>query len=163
MLPGLSQALHDAILLINSNISNSFEDCAQLTAHYLCQYYFPICNMDGDKIRPVCSSSCNILLNSKECSNLLMNTLSLIGEQNVTLLPDYDSCAMTYRSYPASGQPDVSQFCQVIGQNYHHSYDYICIYLCTYGLYVYCDYIYVCSYTVIIRTCSYSSWLYLKN
>lgn len=115
MPPGLRQALLDAILPVSSNTSNSFVQCAQLVAHYLCHYYFPICNADGDKIRPVCSSSCNILLNNKECFNLLISALSLIAEQNVTLRPDYDSCAMTYHSYPESDQPDVSQFCHVIG------------------------------------------------
>ena len=112
MLPGLRQALPDTV---NSNVSSRFEQCTQLITHYLCHYYFPLCNSDGDQIRPVCSSSCNILLNNKECSNLLMDTLGLIAEQNITLLPEHDSCAMTYRSYPESDQPDVSRFCHVIG------------------------------------------------
>ena len=115
MLPGIKQTLHDAVLFVNSNISNNLEQYAQLIGNYLCHYYFPVCNMDGDKIRPVCSSSCNVLLNNEECSNLLKNALNLIAEQNITLLPDNDSCAMTYRSFPESNLPDVSQFCHNIG------------------------------------------------
>ena len=115
MLPGIKQALHHAVLFLHSNMSDNLEQCGQLIGRYLCHYYFPVCNTDGDKIRPVCSSGCNILLNNEECSNMLTDALGLIAEQNITLLPKNDSCAMTYRYFSESDQPDVSQFCDIIG------------------------------------------------
>ena len=116
MIPGINQALSDAILFINLNISDSLEQCAQAIGDYLCHYYFPTCNMDGDKIIPVCSSSCNVLLNNEECLDLFTNALSIIGKKNITALPSSDSCTMTYYSFNESDQPDVSRFCrQVLG------------------------------------------------
>ena len=120
MIPGINQALNDVILFINLliNTSDSLDQCGQLIGDYLCHYYFPICNMKGDKIIPVCSSSCNVLLNNEECLDLFMNALTLITKKNITALPSNDSCTMTYRSFNELDQPDVSRFCrQNLGQN----------------------------------------------
>ena len=116
--PGITQALHDTLLNISSNTSNYPDHCVQLLGSYLCHYYFPICRVNRNDIEPVCRSSCNLLLNDDNCSDLLMTALDIIAEHNVTLLPDDDLCVMTYRSYNGSGTPGVSSNCRNIeGQN----------------------------------------------
>lgn len=120
ILPGLRQTLHSAFLFVNSSTStpNNLDQCVQLIEHYLCLYYFPLCRSEDGKILKVCSSTCNLLFNNENCSNLFMNALNYIGEQNITLLPDSDSCATTFRPFVESDQPSVSQKCASIeGQN----------------------------------------------
>lgn len=109
MLPDILEVLDDALdlLSVHSNVSDNYDNCANLIGSYLCHYYFPACLVDKNEILPVCSGSCNLLLNDEECSDLFMVALSFIAENNITHLPDIDSCAMTYRSLPKSDQPNV--------------------------------------------------------
>ena len=77
--------------------------------------------MEHDEIVLVCSSSCNLLFNNELCSELFMDTLTLLVEQNISesLLPSSDSCAET--SYAYDQQPDISDSClDIEGQNYTH-------------------------------------------
>ena len=116
MLPGITQALHDALMSINSSASMSnysaADQCVQLLGHYLCHYYFPLCRVTmigQNEIIPPCSSTCSLLINNEECSDLLMIALNVI--ENITILPDNDSCIMTHRSFNVSDPPDVSPNC----------------------------------------------------
>ena len=125
-LPGIREALNHALGTTHdhslSNTSNSRDQCTDVIGHYLCHYYYPVCDLDHNEILPVCSSSCNLLFNNEICSELFMNTLALIAEQNITesLLPSNDSCANTYHKFD---QPDESDACLVIeGKNYTHNY-----------------------------------------
>ena len=105
-LPGIEEALNYTL----ETVSNSNNDqCAELIGHYLCHYYYPVCDIDHNEILPVCSSSCNLLFNNEECSDLYTNALNLIAEHNVSLVPSNDSCTMTYRSFADSVQPDASE------------------------------------------------------
>lgn len=111
MQPDVVEILDDALLAIHSNASDNHDKCVQLIENYLCHYYFPACHTDNNDILPVCSSSCNILLNNQVCSELLMDTLSYIAEKNITLLPDGDSCAVTHCFLSEPNKPAVNESC----------------------------------------------------
>ena len=108
--PGIKGVLNYGLFAGYSNASSNFNQCMELIGHYLCHYYFPICDMDHDAILPVCSSSCNLMFNNQECLTLFMNALNVIADQNITVLPSNDSCTLTYRSF-GSDQPEISHFC----------------------------------------------------
>ena len=110
-LPGIQQVLDDVLMALHSNISGNLSQCAQLIGDYLCLYYYPRCNKNNNEIIPVCSRTCNLLFNYEQCSNLLQTAVSLIVEQNITLIPNNDSCIVTYRSYVEPDQPGVSETC----------------------------------------------------
>ena len=100
VLPGITKALHDALLVVNSNTFNDLDQCVQVVGLFLCRYYFPLCRSRRDEIIPVCSSTYNILNNNEECADLLTIALQIIAKQNVTLLPNYDA----YQSLDESDQ-----------------------------------------------------------
>ena len=116
MIPGLRKALNDSYnflpYLLNTSESSHQYQCTELIGIYLCNYYFPFCRMDRDgfEILPVCSCSCNLLYNNEECSNMFIYTLSYLGEQGISVLPDNNSCEMTYRPIGAD-HPGESNFC----------------------------------------------------
>ena len=123
-LPGIREALNHALEAPDSNTSSIHVQCMDVIGHYLCHYYYPVCDVDHNEILPVCSSSCNLLFNNEICSELFMDTLTLIAEQNITesLLPSSDSCASTYHIFD---QPDVSDAClDIEGENYVLLYNY---------------------------------------
>ena len=107
----MQQVLDDILLALHSNISSNVSQCAQLIGDYLCLYYYPICNINDNKIIPVCGSTCNLLFNHEQCSSLFLTAISLITEQNITLLPDKDSCITTYCSFAETDQPNLSETC----------------------------------------------------
>ena len=86
-----------------NKISDMFESesynlnpCVELMENYLCHYYFPSCNYNQttNEIIPVCRSSCALLANNEDCSELM----EFIDEE----LRQFDSpgnCSQTYRSY----------------------------------------------------------------
>ena len=112
MPPDIVEALDDALLAIHLNASdNNHNTCVQLIENYLCHYYFPICRMDDNAVIPVCSNSCNLLLNNQVCSKLLMDTLSYIAEKNITVLPDSDSCAVTHCYFSEPNNAAVNDSC----------------------------------------------------
>ena len=67
--------------------------------------------MDDNSVIPVCSNSCNLLLNNQVCSKLLMDTLSYIAEKNITALPDSDSCAVTHCYFSEPNNAAVNDSC----------------------------------------------------
>ena len=107
--PGIQQALDDVLLILQWNMSRNLSQCVQLVGDYLCLYYYPICSINDNSIIPVCRPTCNLLFNNEQCSSLLLTAISLIAEQNITLLPD-DSC-IAHRSFTVSDQPKVSKTC----------------------------------------------------
>ena len=111
-IPGLRKVLNDTYTFLpyHFNASSYLDDCSLLIGNYLCAYYFPLCREDRNQIYEACSSSCNILFNNEECSNLFKDTINFIAEQNITILPDTDSCATTYRPL-GFDQPDEASFC----------------------------------------------------
>ena len=129
MLPDIQQALNDALLVVSSNTSYNLSPCVTLVENYLCYYYFPRCIMRNNKILPVCRDSCNLLFNNEECSSLLQNALSVVIDHNITLLPDNNSCAMTYRSFTDSDQPiNVSEEClEIEGQKCKLKINYVLV------------------------------------
>ena len=125
--PDIVEVLDDALLIIYSNASDNHDKCVQLIENYLCHYYFPECHMDNNDIFPVCSSSCNILLNNQVCSELLMDALSYIAEKNITLLPDSDSCAVTHCFYSEPNKPAINESCLGIEGWKYIIYVYSCV------------------------------------
>ena len=120
MIPGLRKALNDtySFLPYHFNTSSYLNQCTELIGNYLCNYYFPLCRTDRNEFFPVCSSSCNLLYNNEECSNLLMDTLSYLVEQNITVLPDNNSCERTHHPF-GPDHPGESNFCLSIeGQKF---------------------------------------------
>ena len=122
-LPDIRKALNYAFAIgvTYSNISSIHDQCSNVIGHYLCHYYYPVCDVDHNEILPVCSSSCNLLFNNEICSELFIDTLILMAEQNISesSLPSSDSCVKTYHTFNVSNQPDISDSClDVEGQNY---------------------------------------------
>ena len=78
------------------NESNNLNPCLDLMEQYLCHYYFPLCNVTTGEIIPVCSSSCALLRNNEDCSDLLEITNEEIERDNVSL--PGDMCIQTYRN-----------------------------------------------------------------
>ena len=109
IIPNLKSALIDSYTVLPHTSSN-FDQCLEIIVIYLCNYYFPICRTDRIEIAPVCSSSCNLLFNNEECLNLFKDALSFIAGNNITVLPDNNSCAMTYRPF-GSNQLEEWGFC----------------------------------------------------
>ena len=112
MIPGLRKALNDTynFLPYHFNTSSYLDQCTELIGTYLCNFYFPFCRIDNTEIIPACSRSCNLLYNNEECLNLLKDTLSYLAEQNITVLPENNSCEMTYRPF-GPDRPSESDFC----------------------------------------------------
>lgn len=112
MIPGLRKALNDTYNFwhYHLNTSSHHNLCTELLGSYLCNFYFPFCRMEGDEIFSACSSSCNLLHNNEECSNMLTYTLSYLAEQGITVLPDNSLCEMTHRPF-GSDFPGESNFC----------------------------------------------------
>ena len=132
--PGIKEILNDGLFAGYSNASNDFYQCTELISHYLCHYYFPVCDMDHDEILPVCSFSCNLIFNNEDCHNLFTNALDLIVEQNITILPSNESCTATYHPFTGSDKPEVSDFCldiEGVKIMYAYAYTYY-IGICTY-------------------------------
>ena len=111
VLPGIKEILDYVIIDVFSNASRDLNQCAHLIGSYLCHFYFPVCEMDGRAIHPLCSTACNLLFNDEECSRLLINAISLITNYNISVVPDNDSCVVTHRSYAMSDQPAISEYC----------------------------------------------------
>ena len=111
MLPDIKDILDYVIFDVYSNASSNLTQCKDLIGSYLCQFYFPVCQIDNTRIVSICSTTCNLLFNDEECSSLLINAISLIAKYNINTVPDNDSCVITHRSYAVSDQPVMSQFC----------------------------------------------------
>ena len=73
-----------------------------------------MCRVNRNEIEPVCSSSCNLLLNDDDCSDLLVTALHIIADHNITLSPDDDMCVMTYRPFNGSATPSISPDCRSV-------------------------------------------------
>ena len=80
--------------------------------NYLCHYYFPLCNQTTGEITPVCRSSCALLANNEDCSELVEITneeLVEITNEELSQVDSIGNCLQTYRNY--SGVPAVSENC----------------------------------------------------
>ena len=86
--------------------SESDNACIELMENYLCHYYFPSCNMTTGEITPVCSSSCGLLTNNEDCSELMKIINMQLKQNNVTSPFD---CLQTYHMLINS--PTVSENC----------------------------------------------------
>ena len=98
------QAINDAFQNDDNN------PCVPLMIEYLCQYYFPPCDIVSGEIIPVCTSSCALLANNENCYDLREFANDELEIRNVA--PPDDSCIQTYRSYV--DPPAVSESCSSI-------------------------------------------------
>ena len=94
--------IQNIIPVFNSLFTTTPDSCEQSIQHYLCRYYFPSC--DINVIYPVCMSSCNLLYNNENCSELLRNALTVLANEGITVLPSNNSCERTF--LPLSGISD---------------------------------------------------------
>lgn len=106
ILSGLQMALSRVTNTFQSS-SNNLNPCVDLMEQYLCHYYFPLCNQTTGEIIPVCSSSCSLLRNNKDCSDLLEIANEEIERDNVS--PPGDACIQTHRNFVNT--PLISQNC----------------------------------------------------
>ena len=100
---GLQEALHMINVTFQRELDNS---CIELMENYLCHYYFPSCNVTTGEITPVCRSSCALLANNKDCSELMNYVNGQLKQHNVT--PPGD-CGQTYSIHV--NPPAVSENC----------------------------------------------------
>ena len=89
---------------ISEMFENDYNPCVELMENYLCHFYFPSCNQTTNEITPVCRSTCALLANNEDCSELM----EIVDEE----LKEFDSpvnCLKTYRNYDSP--PVVSENC----------------------------------------------------
>ena len=87
----------------HSDLDNS---CIELMENYLCHYYFPSCNVTTGEVTPVCRSSCALLANNEDCSELMKYVNGQLTQYNVA---PPDDCRQTYSIYV--NPPAVSENC----------------------------------------------------
>ena len=98
--------IHMDLLHIRDTFDDEYDlnPCVDLMLNYLCNYYFPSCNLETDEITPVCSGTCNLLLVNQDCATLSV-VVNRELEQDVFSADDL--CSQTYNSYddtpPVSG------------------------------------------------------------
>ena len=91
---GLQEALH----MINGTFQNEPDNsCIELMENYLCHYYFPLCNVTTGEITPVCRSSCALLLNNQDCTELREIANEQLNQHNI--IPPDNKCLQTYSMY----------------------------------------------------------------
>ena len=73
--------------------SYNLNSCVELMENYLCHYYFPSCNQTTGEITPVCRSSCALLANNEDCSELMEITNEELSE-----VDSIGNCLQTYRN-----------------------------------------------------------------
>ena len=112
--PGIRQAI-DGLLNNTPSTSENHDSCVQLIQRYFCDYYFPLCNVDTGVITPVCESSCNLLFNNEACFNLLMNAISMIHQQGISVAPSDISCEDTFLPLISTTEDDDdSEECTIV-------------------------------------------------
>ena len=82
------------------NITRIFDgrdsQCVDLILRYLCYYYFPVCDLSTGVVTTSCVSTCNLIVNNQDCSNLLEEARDIINQISAnTPVPNYD-CTRTY-------------------------------------------------------------------
>ena len=103
-----------------NNITGSFRarggQCVDLILHYLCYYYYPVCDLATGVVMPSCVSSCNLLVNNEDCSDLLEESIVILNQLSPSVpAPEYD-CALTYDTL---GEPiRISEQCKEIDSKY---------------------------------------------
>ena len=91
---GLQVVLNEINDIFQSD-SYNLNPCVELMENYLCHYYFPLCNQTTGEITPVCRSSCALLANSEDCSELMME----ITNEKLSQFDAIGNCLQTFRIY----------------------------------------------------------------
>ena len=105
--------IDEALEMINSrfrNNANRDNPCRDLMLNYLCNYYFPSCDLETGEITPVCSSSCALLANNEDCVDLRV----IADRQLEDVGPPSDSCSQTYQVDDDDDPPMVTDSCLAI-------------------------------------------------
>ena len=91
--------LSAAMLRIRDTFDDEYSQnpCVDVMLRYLCNYYFPSCNLTNDRISPVCDSSCILLRLTEDCPELMEYANWELQQHNIT--PPDESCNQTYHSY----------------------------------------------------------------
>ena len=108
---GLQVVLNEINDMFQSD-SYNLNPCVELMENYLCHYYFPLCNQTTGEITPVCRSSCALLANNEDCSELMME----ITNEKLNQFDSIGNCLQTFRIYENASA--VSENClSVEGKN----------------------------------------------
>ena len=102
--------LQTALRRINNKYEkdeNILNPCVDLMLNYLCNYYFPQCDISTGEVTPVCSTSCALLGNNEDCVDLREMAYGILEKNNVST--PGESCFQTFRSY--DNPPTVSESC----------------------------------------------------
>ena len=102
--------LQMALLKISNtfqNESNNLNPCVDLMKNYLCHYYFPLCNLMTGVTTLVCNSSCALLVNNEDCSEL--REIANEELQQDDIVPPDDVCLQTHSTF--INPPAVSGYC----------------------------------------------------
>ena len=105
--------IDEALRRIDSMFQNdddSDNPCTDLMLNYLCNYYFPSCDLETGEITPVCSSSCALLANNADCVDLRER---IVDMQLEDVGPPSDSCSQTYQA-DDDPPPTVTESCLAI-------------------------------------------------
>ena len=86
-----------ALLRISRIFQSESNPCVDLMENYLCHYYFPLCNLTTGETTLVCNSSCALLVNNENCSDL--RTIANEELEDDDIVPPDDVCLQTHSSY----------------------------------------------------------------
>ena len=99
--------LQEAMQRISDTLQNESDNtCIELMESYLCHYYFPLCNLTTGEITGVCQSSCHLLINNEDCSELVKITNMQLQQYNIT---PHHECLQTHRMF--INPPALSENC----------------------------------------------------
>ena len=109
-----NETINGPIRTALENISRIFnargeQKCVDLILQYLCYYYFPVCDLSTGEVTTSCVSTCNLIVNNQDCSNLLEEARDIFNQIDRNIpTPNYN-CLMTYvtRTEPT----DISNEC----------------------------------------------------
>ena len=85
--------------------SYNLNPCVELMENILCNYYFPLCDQITGEITPVCRSSCALLANNVDCTELM----EIVNDELSEVADSPGNCLQTYRDY--DNLPAVSDNC----------------------------------------------------
>ena len=77
--------------------SHNLNPCVELMEYYLCHYYFPLCNQTTGEITPVCRSTCALLANNEDCTELME-----ITNEKLSQFDSISNCLQTFRNYESA-------------------------------------------------------------
>ena len=110
MFPRIKVVL-DGLLNDISSTPEIHDPCVQLIRRYFCDYYWPVCDVATGNIYPVCTTSCNLIINNEVCSDLLTRAIETVMGEGIDVVPSGDSCTRTFLPLPDTPEPPLADTC----------------------------------------------------